>query len=237
MCNRRLLLVLATWSCMFIGIIATSVLLIYIKGATLALERIVEMYNDEPYLAVYAEIIGVGGLPLFISILCRDDFATYGFRRRGMLASLGLSSTLTVISLLRTLQGGWSFESFNLESPLNIWYAVLGVLAYGPLEVFFVIWLIVNTDKIFDKYRERSRRELSPFLGILSPGLLITVAVFSLSHLIFSPAGGVPNAMSVGAVFLALGLIFNYTKNAVGPVIAWTLINGQVLYLLAGSLT
>lgn len=39
--------------------------------------------------------------------------------------------------------------SFQLGFPWNLWYVALGVFAWGPLEVFFVAWLIANTDRIF----------------------------------------------------------------------------------------
>ena len=113
-----------------------------------------------------------------------------------------------------------------MEFPYNVWYAFLGVFAYGPLEVFFIIWLIVNTDKIFGSLEK-----------MISPGLLITVLVFGLSHVILSPQGGLPNAVKVTIIFMLLGLIFKYTKNSIGPMIAWAIINGQVSYLLVGCLT
>ena len=115
---------------------------------------------------------------------------------------------------------------FGPSFPLNLFYALLAVLVYGPLEVFFVIWLIVNTDEAL---RWDSRR-------ILSPGLLITVTVFGLSHLILSLRGGVLNAVKMIAEFLILGLIFKYTKNSIEPMIAWMLINHQVLYQVMGYL-
>ena len=45
------------------------------------------------------------------------------------------------------------------------------------------------------------------------------------------------NAIHVAAEWLILGLIFKYTENSIGLMIAWTLINGQVAYLVAGCLT
>ena len=111
----------------------------------------------------------------------------------------------------RILESSLKFISFNLPFPLNLWYASLGVVAYGPLEVFFVVWLIVNIDIIFKKLEK-----------MFSPGLIITVLVFGLSHLIFA-RGGIVNAISVTVIFFILGLIFKYTGNSIGPMIAWTL--------------
>jgi len=118
-----------------------------------------------------------------------------------------------------------SFRRFNLEFPYNIWYVVLGILSYGPLEVFFVIWLIVNIDDIFNS-REK----------IYSPGLLITVWFLDYRTYFFH-LRGLLNVIKVTVVSIVLGLVFKYTKNSIGSMIAWSLINGQVLYLLVGCLT
>jgi len=145
----------------------------------------------------------------------------------GLLKSVAASIPLAIIILLlRALYGGLNISNFNLRFPYNIWYAILGFFAYGPLEVFFTIWLIVNTDIIFHGLEK-----------VFSPGLLITVLIFGLSHVFLSPRVGILNAIHVAAEWLILGLIFKYTKNSIGPMIAWTLINGQVAYLVAGCLT
>jgi len=92
--------------------------------------------------------------------------------------------------------------------------------------VFFVMWLIVNTDIIFHS------------LGrTLSPGLLATVLVFGLSHIFLSPQTGIVKAIRVIAKWMILGLIFRYTRNLIGPMIMSTLINGQVIFLVVGCLT
>ena len=92
------------------------------------------------------------------------------------------------------------------------------------MEVFFVIWLIINTD-----FTLKSERHLSP-------GLVVTIVIFDLSHLLSAPKAGYTNAISVKVTFLILGLVFKYTKNSIGPMIAWTILNGQVRYLIAGYL-
>lgn len=45
------------------------------------------------------------------------------------------------------------------------------------------------------------------------------------------------NAARVTIEWLILGMIFKQTGNSLGPIIAWTLINGQVLLLATGCLT
>ncbi len=118
-------------------------------------------------------------------------------------------------------------ESFGLSFPLNLYYAVLGVLAYGPLEVCFVVWLIVDTERALREHGDK----------ILSKGLVLTVVVFGLMHLALSPKAGVLNALSVTVTFMILGAIFKYIKNSIGPMTSWTLVNGMVTYLVLGCLS
>jgi len=225
--KKCVLLVLIVWLWSFIGSIFTVALIAYVKGVPLDLEQLINMFNREPYLASYGEVVGVGGLPLLISLIRRDNPEIYGLRRQRLLKSLALSIPLTIAILVaRIAYGDIFFESFSLSFPYNVWYAVLGVLAYGPLEIFFITWLIVNTDSILNTLEK-----------IISPGLLVTVLIFGLSHILLSPQGGLFNAIRVTIIFTALGLIFKYTKNSIGPMIAWTLINGQASHLLVGCLT
>ncbi len=227
LCSKRALLVIIVWIWMFLGSIGTIALIAYVKGVPLVFEQIINMLSNEPYLASYGEVVGVGGLPLIITMLCKDGLKMYGLRREKLVRSILLSIPLiAVIFALRITLGDMEFEKFSLQFPYNIWYAILGALAYGPLEVFFITWLIVNTDYIFNGLSKT-----------ISPGLLVTVLFFGLSHIVLSPQGGIMNAIRVSIYFLILGSIFKYTKNSVGPIIAWTLINGQVLYLTIGCLT
>ena len=162
-----------------------------------------------------------------ISLVCRDNFSSYGLVRKGLLKSLALSIPPALALLaLRIIEGATAYTGFNLEFPWNIFYASLAVFTYGPLEVFFIAWLIVNTDRVFETLDKT-----------FSPGLLLTVVFFGLSHIILAPKGGVANALKVMLEFLVLSLIFKYTKNSLGPMVAWTIVNNQVARLLIGCLT
>ncbi len=227
LCRKRFILVSIVWIWLFVGALVTVLLMAFIKGVSLDMEHVISMLNKEPYLASYVEVIAAGALPLFFTLYCRDNIQIYGVKREGVVRSLVLSILMVTPFIFSwVLYGGMGFYSFNLRFPYNIWYAFLGVIAYGPLEVFFVVWLIVNTDLVFKKGD-----------NILSPGLLITVIVFSLSHIILSPQAGLSNAISVLMIWMLLGLVFKYTGNSVGPMVAWTLINGQVTRLVIGCLT
>jgi len=224
--SRGYLVVVLVWVWMFFGAIVTELIIGFVKGWRI--DEIFERLYIEPYLASYVEIVSVGGLPLLITLLYGDSPSTYGLRKEGLIKSLVLSLLLVVVYALAliALKGPprLSHVCFNLDYPYNIWYALLGVFAYGPLEVFFVIWLIVNTDLALKSDR------------LLSPGLVITTVIFGLSHLLSAPKAGYTNTISVTVTFLILGLIFKYTKNSIGPMIAWTILNSQVRYLIVGCL-
>ena len=224
--SKRAIAVLAVWLWVFVGSIATIALVAYIKGAPLNLEGVADTLNKEPYLACYGEVIGVGALPLLISFVRRDRPEMYGLRKQGALKSLALSLPPALVIFIVRLIRGFPYKGFGLSFPYSIWYAALGVLAYGPLETFFVVWLIVNTDVVLNTLNRTA-----------SPGLFITVLAFGSSHVVLSPQGGFLNAAEVTVEFMVLGLIFKYTRNSLGPIAAWTLINGQVLRLLVGCLT
>ena len=213
--------VIATWVWFFVGAALTVLIILAIQGAQLA-EASEVLSEKKAYLTVYVEIVSVGLLPLLFTLVCRDVPAQYGLARQGLAKSLLLSSLFVVVMfgfgyLMRGRLMTESRPALHLGFPWNLWYALLGIIAWGPLEVFFFVWLVVNTDAIF-----KSRMRAAPW------GLILTVLVFALIHIITTNTS---NAMYTGAIFLVLGLIHKYTQNSVGPMIAWTLINGQVWYI------
>ena len=219
------MLIAVTWVWLYLGGFITALLITYVNGRPLTYSNMHDILYEKPYLVSYIQAVSVG-LPPLISLACVENLSFYGLRKEGIIKSSALAVTPAAILLIsRIIRGSIPHTSFNLQFPHNIIYAALSVLAYGPLEAFFVIWLIANTDSILG---ERGR--------ILSRGLLITALLFGLSHIILSPKAGLLNAASVAIVFLILGLIFNYTGNSTGPMIAWTLVNGQVTYMLVGCL-
>lgn len=224
-CQKRAMLIAVTWVWLYLGGFITALLITYVNGRPLTYSNMHDILYEKPYLVSYIQAVSVG-LPPLISLACVENLSFYGLRKEGIIKSSALAVTPAAILLIsRIIRGSIPHTSFNLQFPHNIIYAALSVLAYGPLEAFFVIWLIANTDSILG---ERGR--------ILSRGLLITALLFGLSHIILSPKAGLLNAASVAIVFLILGLIFNYTGNSTGPMIAWTLVNGQVTYMLVGCL-
>lgn len=79
----------------------------------------------------------------------------------------------------------------------------------------FPLWLVTKTDLVLGSER-----------AILSKGFLLTVLLFSLVHIISTQ--DIINAAHVLVIFFVLGLIYKRTRNSIGPMIGWTLINGMV---------
>ncbi len=213
--------VLATWIWVFVGGALTALIILIVLGIDLA--SALKVLGNKRYLAVYIEIVSVGLLPVVFTLIFRNDSTQYGLSRKELAKSLKLSALFTValfgFALLTRgqLMTGDS-PSFHLNFPWNLWYTVLGIFAYGPLEVFFVMWLVTNTDRIF-KSENRT----------LSWGLIVTVVIFGIAHILITQS--IYNAFYTSAIFFMLGLIYKYTGNSIGPMIAWTLINGQVWFI------
>lgn len=213
--------VITTWVWWFVGAALTVLIILVFQGVQLASASEV-LAGERVYLAVYIEIVSVGLLPLLLTLICRDKWAQYGLTRQGLTKSLLLSALFVIVmfGFGYLMTGRWMTDSrptLDLDFPWNLWYALLGIVAWGPLEVFFFVWLVVNTDNIF-KGRMRA----------YSWGLIITILLFALIHVLTTDAR---NAIYTSAIFFILGLIYKHTQNVVGPMIAWTLINGQVWYI------
>ena len=214
--------VITTWVWFLVG--AALVILIILAVYGLDLATALEVLWEKRYLAAYIEIVSVGLLPVVFTLICKDDPTQYGLGRKGLAKSLLLSG-LCVAGLFGfaflsrgQLMSGIEPPNFHLNFPWDLWYVALGVFAWGPLEVFFVTWLITNTDQIF-KNENRT----------MSWGLILTVVIFGMTHILTT---SIYNAFYTGWIFFVLGLIYKYTKNSIGPMIAWTVINGQIWFIV-----
>jgi hypothetical protein len=212
--------VISTWLWWFVGAALTVLTILAIQGVSLS--SATKVLEEKQYLAVYIEIVSVGLLPVIFTLVCKDDLAQYGLTHNRLANSI-FFSLLFVMAMF-----GWAYftrgqlmaddrATLHLEFPWSIWYAVLGIFAWGPLEVFFVTWLITNTDQVFKNGSQ-----------LISWGLIITLIGFGALHLLTT---NVYNALYNGSIFLVLMLIYKRTQNAWGPMLAWTLINGQVWYI------
>lgn len=213
--------IIATWIWWAVG--AGLVLWAITAASGIGFTEFRTIYRQQPHLLIYVEVVGVGLFPLALTILCRDDWALYGVRGDRLGTSLVWSAVVMIAnSAYLFLTTGhwmnWRILTVHVGFPANLWYAILGVFAYGPLEMFFVTWLIANTEKA-----------IPGGLSCVSWGLLVTVVLVGLAHI--AATSSMSSALYVTVVFLLLGLVFKFTGNALGPMIAWTVINGQVWFL------
>lgn len=210
--------VFATW--LWIVLFPLLAIGVVVGILKLDLATVRQWWGEHQYYQGYFEATVAGLLPALFVWVNRERLSRYGIQRAGFAVSL-LFSLLVVIavyakSFLTT--GEWiSHSSFGarLDFPQAVWLVSLGIFANGPLEVFFFVWLVTKTDQI-----------LGGEGVVLSKGFLLTVALFSLLHIISTQS--VVNALHVLVIFFFLGLIYKHTRNSIGPMIGWTLINGMV---------
>jgi membrane protease YdiL (CAAX protease family) len=213
---------LTTYVWFFLGTIVVILIFIIISGFNvgLAMNRI----QNNPHLYIFIEFSSVGFFPLLYYFLSEEKPSKYGIYSEDLLKSLLLSFFMIFIYfILGYLLNGqiMTYQSydFSLGIPWNFIVGIAGIIVWGPLEVFFFIWLIEKTRDAFLS----SKNEL-----IISA--LITSLIFGvILHLITTR--DIYNSIYTGIIFLLLSLIYAYTKNLIGPIIAWTLLNGQIWFI------
>lgn len=219
--------VMAAWLWNMVGALLISSILLAALPENTTLD--IDTLRANPNLAIYpvlTEIVAVGLLPVLFVLFNREKIAVYGLQRQGLVKSLALSA-LVVLAFFAflpdqaaQLTSSVSLGELNISSPWKLGLAILAILAYGPLEVFFVVWLIHNTDRLYNSSAK-----------VLSAGLLVTILLYGVLHT-FSQG---MYAIVIAVIFLALGLIFKSTRNAIGPMLAWTVMNGYI-WVLCGIL-
>jgi len=218
---------MATWLWNMLGALLISSILQAVLPEITPLDT--DALRANPNLAIYpvlTEIVAVGLLPVLFVLFNREKMTVYGLQRQGWVKSLALS-TLVVLAFFAFLPGqaaqltsSISLAELDISTPWKLGLAILAILAYGPLEVFFVVWLIHNTDRLYNSSAK-----------VLSAGLLVTMLLYGVLHT-FSQG---MYAIVIAVIFLALGLIFKTTRNAIGPMLAWTVMNGYI-WVLCGIL-
>lgn len=178
--------------------------------------------SRHPYFSSYFEILLAGLIPVLFTIFGREKWSRYGLTRKGFAKSFASSLVFVAIgyTFSRLSTGHWmSFGTLvsNMSFPAKAFYALLGIFAYGPLEIFFFVWLVSNTEQVFQSKS-----------GSFLLSLAVTAILYGLLHFIFQ---GFFALLEVSVIFFVLGLIFRWTKNSIGPMIAWTLLNRQPWFL------
>ncbi|MFN8444987.1 MAG: hypothetical protein U0175_29645 [Caldilineaceae bacterium] len=213
----------ATWLWNLLGTFVVAIGIAIFLPHNIALDR--SAFQQQPSLAlipILSESVLVGLLPILFSILCKHQPADYGITTKRLSASLILAAGIALVyfaylSLLaRHLTTGIQWPAFQHISLGYAIFAIVGLFAYGPLEVFFVIWLIHNTDRIF-------KSEAKTW----SWGLLLTIALYALLHAFSQGA----NSLVIAAEMLAFGLVFKRTHNSIGPMLAFMLMNEYAWFL------
>ena len=219
--------VMAVWLWNMVGVLLiSSILLAVLPEGTTLNEEALRTHPDLVIYPVLTEIVAVGLLPVLFVLFNREQAATYGLQRAGLGKSLVLSMLVvgayfTFLSIQAgQLTTGINLEGIKITTSWKLGLALLAILAYGPLEVFFVVWLIHNTDRLYNSVAK-----------ILSAGLLVTILLYGVLHW-FSQG---MYAIVIAAIFLVLGLIFKVTRNAIGPMLAWTVMN-EYIWVLWGIL-
>lgn len=216
--------VLTTWMWNVLGTFAVAAIVAVALPRNIALDR--DALIQQPSLAlipIFAEIILVGLLPILFSIIRKDKVIDYGITRKRLIISLLLSAGVVLLYFaFLSIREGHFTTSVQLPGLHHLtidhlFFASLGLYAYGPLEVFFVVWLIHNTDRIF-------KSETKTW----SWGLIVTIVIYGLLH---SFSQGV-NSLVITTEMLALGLIYKSTRNAIGPMLAFMFMNEYAWFLV-----
>ncbi len=170
----------------------------------------------------------VGVLAVVFALVARDRRETFGLNRRGLPMSLLFGGGLVLLqATLRYALGEAPFGVTLLEMaqslaqpfPANVGFALFTALAYGPLEVFYIVFLVVRADQGL----RPSRRK------ILSNGTLLGVGLWASVHVtnavFVGLVAGLERVVEAFVVGLVLMAIFKYTTCSVGPMVYWTVSN------------
>ncbi len=214
--------VIATWGWNFVGNFLVIALATILLPDNITVDQ--QAMQANPRLAlipIAGEIIAAGLLPVLFAIFGRENLAEYGLQMKGFGKGLILSVLAVAILAGAALLGIGNYGPISLSGlkAEPIWHFlsfVAGAFAYGPLEVFFVIWLVRSTDHIFHSEDK-----------ILSRGLVITILIYGLLHA-FSQGF---YSIVIAARYLAFGLIYKATGNSYGPMLAGTVTNEYVWFL------
>lgn len=219
--------VMAVWIWNMFSVFLISIILQAVLPENTILD--IDAMRADPRLVlipVVVEIVAVGLLPLLFVLLNREKLSLYGLQRQGLWKSLAYSVLAGLAFMVALSQQGGDLSTLlhipaiQITPVWKLGLALLALIAYGPLEVFFVVWLIHNTDRLYNSQAK-----------LFSTGLLVTILLYGVLHY-FSQG---LYAVVLAITFLALGLIYKATRNAIGPMLVWTVMN-QYIWVLLGIL-
>jgi len=164
-------------------------------------------------------------LPVFLLIRSRQKWPS---SRRNQVKGIivGLAGAAVLAAVRYAVKGRLIFmeqvpafgQSLALPFPWNMLSAVLAVLAYGPGEALFMVYLI----RAFDEAAGHQQR-------LMSWGVILNALLWGLPHIgnaIFFGWSAIGNAIFMVVIGTIIGLMQKGTRSALAPIIFWTLING-----------
>jgi hypothetical protein len=165
-------------------------------------------------------------LPALIMFV-RSDGSWYS-HSRGNLSSIGigLACAAVLAGLKVALAGRLVFmagvpaftQSLALQWPWNLISTTLAVLAYGPGEAIFIVYLTAAFDTAIGNQHR-----------LFSWGIVIAALLWGLPHVanvFFFGWGAIANALLMIVVGLIIGLLFKGTRTSLSSMVFWTLVNG-----------
>ena len=191
---------------------------------TLPLEFLV---SNAYIFGTFLEFFLVGFLCILFAFLNHDSGKIDGLTSEGLNKSLTFGIVLIAFhASFRYASGTAIFEpklqaltqSLAQPFPYNIGFALFSGFAYGPLEVFYVVFLAVRFDQALGV---ASRR-------VVSKGTIITAVLFGLLHIgniVFFGPLVIVNVVKSIILALVLMTIFRYTGCSLGPMLYWTFTN------------
>jgi membrane protease YdiL (CAAX protease family) len=205
----------------FLGAIIVIFIFIIISGFNISIAM--STIQNNPQLYIFIEFSSVGLLPIIYVLVSKEKISKYGVNAENLVKSISISFLMILIYfLLGYLINGkiMTYEEydFNLKLPWNLFFGIGGIFVWGPLEAYFFIWLIEKTNDAF--FSDEKKIIVSALFTSLMFGVVLHLITTSLY-----------NAIYTGIIFLILSLIYVYTKNSIGPILAWTLLNGQVWFI------
>lgn len=186
------------------------------------------------YLKSHAYVLGpllefflVGFLCILFAISSHDSRDVYGLTTSGIARSIGVGFALVALQSAAYWLSGLPVVNPRLDAftqslaqpfPFSVGFALSTAFAYGPLQVFFLVFLVDRLDRHFGVEGLKTRYK----------AIVITVVIWVLPHILNVSILGLGSTLIQMVKMLAEGLLvlltFRYTKNSVGPMIYWTFI-------------
>ncbi len=174
------------------------------------------------------EFLSVGFLPLLLALRDRDRRDFYGVGLTGATKSIILGAALVAVrGLFRYVAGSPPFEvglvafSQSLAQPFpgNLFFSFITVFSYGPLEVFYITFLVAKLDLAFHSAQGT----------VLTKGVFSGVLLWALIHLnsavFFGFTFAAAQVVSNFIYGILLMMVFKYSKCSIGTMSSFTITN------------